>query len=96
MILAFTADDQLWHCRTQFLFMNLNNRFSSVVGQTGRRQAITLGRRCLHLGVIAEENGLYDRKTTRPTVQGATFSMRGQLCHGHYLSHYVMEGRGRR
>ena len=28
---------------------------------------------------------MYDRKTVRPTVQGATFSMRGQLYHGHYL-----------
>ena len=28
-----------------------------------------------------------------PLVQGATFSMRLQLYHGHYLSHYVMEGR---
>ena len=27
----------------------------------------------------------YDRTTVRPTVQGATFSMRGQLYHGHYL-----------
>ena len=28
----------------------------------------------------------YDRgATVRPTVQGATFSMRGQLYHGHYL-----------
>ena len=40
----------------------------------------------------AEKIWLYDRTT----VQGATFSMRGQLYHGHYLSHYVMEGRGRR
>ena len=40
----------------------------------------------------------YDRTTVRPydraTVQGATFNMRGQLYHGHYLSHNVMEGRG--
>ena len=28
----------------------------------------------------------------RPTIEGATLSMRGQLCHGHYLSNYVMEG----
>ena len=35
---------------------------------------------------------LYDRTT----VQGATLSMRGQPYHGHYLSHYVIEGRGRR
>ena len=26
----------------------------------------------------------FDRTTVRPTVQGATFSMRGQLYHGHY------------
>ena len=32
----------------------------------------------------------------RTTVQGATFSMHGQLYRGHYLSHYVMGGRGRR
>ena len=38
----------------------------------------------------------FGRTTVRPTVQGATFSMRGQLYRGHYLSHYVMEGRGRR
>ena len=34
------------------------------------------------------------RPYDRTTVQGATFSMRGQLYHGHYLSHYVMEGEG--
>ena len=38
----------------------------------------------------------FGRATVRPTVKGATFSMHGQLYHGHYLSHYVMEGRGRR
>ena len=32
--------------------------------------------------------------TVRLTVLGATFSMRRQLYHGHYLSHYVMEGEG--
>ena len=32
--------------------------------------------------------------TVRLTVLGATFSMRRQLFHGHYLSHYVMEGEG--
>ena len=32
----------------------------------------------------------YDCTTVRPTAQGATFSMRGQLYHGHYLSHYVI------
>ena len=41
----------------------------------------------------AEKFGL---ETVRPALQGATFGMRGQLYHGHYLSHYVMEGRGRR
>ena len=41
----------------------------------------------------AEKFGL---ETVRPTVQSATFSMRGQLHYGHYLSHYVMDGRGRR
>ena len=35
-------------------------------------------------------------ETVRPTEQGATFSMRGQLHYEHYLSHYVMEGRWRR
>lgn len=39
------------------LFMNLNKRCSSMVGQTGRRQAITLGRGCLHVGVVAHEIG---------------------------------------
>ena len=33
-----------------------------------------------------------DRTSVRPTVQGASFSMRGQLYHGFYLRHYVMEG----
>ena len=28
---------------------------------------------------------MYDHTTVRPTVQGATFSMCGQLYHGHYL-----------
>ena len=28
---------------------------------------------------------MHDRTTVRPTVQGATFSMCGQLYHGHYL-----------
>ena len=41
----------------------------------------------------AEKIGL---ETVRPTVQGATFSMRGQLHCWHYLSHYVLEGLGRK
>ena len=28
---------------------------------------------------------MYDHMTVQPTIQGATFSMRGQLYHGHYL-----------
>ena len=28
---------------------------------------------------------MYDHTTVQPTIQGATFSMRGQLYHGHYL-----------
>ena len=28
---------------------------------------------------------MYNRTTARTTVQGATFSMHGQLYHGHYL-----------
>ena len=41
----------------------------------------------------AEKIWTWDR-TTDPTMQDATFSMRGQLYHGHYLSHYVMKGEG--
>ena len=44
----------------------------------------------------AEKIWTYDRTTVRPTVQGTNFSMRRQLYHGHYLSHYVVEGRGRK
>ena len=44
----------------------------------------------------SSRNNLVVRPYDRTTVQGATFSMRGQPHHGHYLSHYVMEGRGRR
>ena len=33
----------------------------------------------------AEKIWTYDRTTVRPTVHGATFSMRGQLYQGHYL-----------
>ena len=36
----------------------------------------------------------YDRTTVRPTVQGATFSMRGQLYHGHYLIISPLHGYG--
>lgn len=57
MILALTADYQLQHSAYTVLFMNLNKRCSSMVGQTGRRQAITLGRGCLHVGVVAHEIG---------------------------------------
>ena len=28
---------------------------------------------------------MYDHTTVQPTIQGATFSMHGQLYHGHYL-----------
>ena len=35
-----------------------------------------------------------DRTTVRPTVQGATFSMRGQLYHGHYLIISPLHGHG--
>ena len=28
---------------------------------------------------------MYDHTTVQPTIQGATFSMRDQLYHGHYL-----------
>ena len=31
----------------------------------------------------AEKIWTYDRSTVRPTVQGATFNMRGQLYYGH-------------
>ena len=37
----------------------------------------------------AEKFGI---ETVSSTVQGASFSMRGRLHCGHYLSHYVMEG----
>ena len=35
-----------------------------------------------------------DRTTVRPTVQGATFSMRGQLYHGHYIIISPLHGQG--
>ena len=37
---------------------------------------------------------MYNRTTVRPTVQGATFSMRGQLYHGHYLIISPLHGHG--
>ena len=36
----------------------------------------------------------YYRTTVRPTVQGATFSMRSQLYHGHYLIFSPLHGHG--
>ena len=36
----------------------------------------------------------YDRTAVQPTVQGATFSMRGQLYHGHYLIISPLQGHG--
>ena len=42
----------------------------------------------------AEKIWMYDRTTVRPTVQGATFSMRGQLYHGHYLIISPLHGHG--
>ena len=36
----------------------------------------------------------YDRTTVRPTVQVATFSMRGQLYHGHYPIISPLHGHG--
>ena len=42
----------------------------------------------------AEKIWTYDRTTVRPTVQGATFSMRGQLYHGHYLIISPLHGHG--
>ena len=42
----------------------------------------------------SSQKNLVVRPYDRTTVQGATFSMRGQLYHGHYLSHYVMKGEG--
>ena len=35
---------------------------------------------------------MYDRATVRPTVQGATFSMRGQLYHWHSLIISALHG----
>ena len=32
--------------------------------------------------------------TVRPTIQGATFSIRGQLYHGHYLIIIPLHGHG--
>ena len=37
---------------------------------------------------------MYDHTTVRPTVQGATFSMRSQLYHGHYLIFSPLHGHG--
>ena len=37
---------------------------------------------------------MYDHTTDRLTVQGATFSMRGQLYHGHHLIISPLHGHG--
>ena len=37
---------------------------------------------------------MYDCTTVRPTVQGATFCMRSQLYHGHYLIISPLRGHG--
>ena len=37
---------------------------------------------------------MYDRTTVRPNVQGATFSMRSQLYHGHNLIISPLHGHG--
>ena len=42
----------------------------------------------------AEKIWMYDRTTVRPTVQVATFSMRGQLYHGHYPIISPLHGHG--
>ena len=42
----------------------------------------------------AEKIWMYGRTTVRPTVQGATFSIRGQLYHGHYLIISPLHGHG--
>ena len=42
----------------------------------------------------AEKIWTYDRTTVRPTVHGATFSMRGQLYHGRYLIISPLHGHG--
>ena len=36
----------------------------------------------------------YDRRTVGLTIKGATFSMRGQLYHGHYLIISPLQGHG--
>ena len=44
----------------------------------------------------SSRENLVVRQYDHTTIQGATFSMRGQLYHRHYLSHYEMDGRGRK
>ena len=66
--------------------MNNDLRYIKFIAELAERSPITI--RNGSNRKQAENIWLYDCTT----VQGATFSMRGQLYHGHYLSHYVMEG----
>ena len=67
--------------------LNVYEEFLRIIAELAERSPITIRN---------SSNPSSPKKFGCTTVQGATFSMRGQLYHGHYLSHYVMEGRGRR
>ena len=43
-----------------------------MVGQTGRRQSITLGRGCLHAGIVAHEIGQWFRQCKNTWAFGAS------------------------
>ena len=73
---------------------NVKNKFSDAGGfnNSGARNARSLAP-LLYGIVVTHQAEKFGLETVRPTVQDATFGMRGQLHCGHYLNYYVMEGR---
>ena len=66
------------------------SKVKDIIAELAERYPITI-RNSRH---PSSPENLVVRPYDHTTAQGATFSMRGQLYHGHFLSHYVMEGRG--
>ena len=79
---------KVYKCISTHTFLVL----SGIIAELAKRSPITIQ----NSSNPSSRKNLVVRPYDRTSVQGATFSMRGQLYHGHYLSHYVMEGRGRR
>ena len=73
--------------RTQFYRRHVNA--IALLSSSGRLSTMRAQHLCeIVVTIKLKRLGL---ETIRPTVQGATFSMRGQKHCGYYLSHYVLE-----